>query len=238
VNARIFAVELADELRGIVREPTALFFSIIMPVGFFTLFASIFGGGNPGMLATFGTFGVLGVALMNPGVRIAQDRELGWLRAKRVSAVPIGVTLAAKVAAVLPYAIGVLLAMTAAAGLTGSLTASPVQVARLIAVLLLGALPFALLGLAVGFQAGSNAAVAILNAILMPMSVLSGLWMPLAILPAFFGTVAPFLPTYHLAAIATAQLAGGPVVGHALVLLGMTVVTGALAAVSYRHARP
>jgi ABC-2 type transport system permease protein len=238
VNGRIFAVELADELRGIVREPTALFFSIIMPVAFFTLFASIFGGGNPGMLATFGTFGVLGVALMNPGVRIAQDRELGWLRAKRVSAVPIGVTLAAKVAAVLPYAIGVLLAMTLAAGLTGSLTASPIQVVRLIAVQLLGALPFALLGLAVGFRAGSNAAVAILNAILMPMSVLSGLWMPLAILPAFFGTVAPFLPTYHLAAIATAQLNGGPVLGHVLVLVGVTAVTAALAAVSYRHARP
>lgn len=238
MNGRIFAVELADELRGIVREPTALFFSIIMPVAFFTLFASIFGGGNPGMLATFGTFGVLGVALMNPGVRIAQDRELGWLRAKRVSAVPIGVTLAAKVAAVLPYAIGVLLAMTLAAGLTGSLTASPIQVVRLIAVQLLGALPFALLGLAVGFRAGSNAAVAILNAILMPMSVLSGLWMPLAILPAFFGTVAPFLPTYHLAAIATAQLNGGPVLGHVLVLVGVTAVTAALAAVSYRHARP
>lgn len=238
MNGRIFAVELADELRGILREPTALFFSIVMPVGFFTLFASIFGGRNPGMLATFGTFGVLGVALMTPGVGVAQDRERGWLRAKRVSAVPIGITLAAKVAAALPYAIGVLLAMTVAAAFTGSLTASPTQVVRLIAVLLVGALPFALLGLAIGLQAGSNAAVAILNAILMPMSVLSGLWMPLAVLPAFFGTVAPFLPTYHLAGLALAQLDGGPVLGHVAVLLGMTAVTAALAALSYRHARP
>ena len=32
---RMFGVELADELRGIVREPTALLFSVLMPVGFF-----------------------------------------------------------------------------------------------------------------------------------------------------------------------------------------------------------
>jgi DNA-binding CsgD family transcriptional regulator len=122
VSGRVFAVEITDELRGIVREPTALFFSILMPVAFFALFVSIFGGHSSGgthvgtsMLATFGTYGVLTVTLMNPGITVAQDRERGWLRAKRVSAVPVGVTLAAKVVAALPYAVGVLLAMAATA---------------------------------------------------------------------------------------------------------------------------
>ena len=235
---RVFAVELADDLRGIVREPTALFFSIVMPVGFFVLFVSMFGRQNSGMLATFGTFGVLAVTLMNPGMGVAKDRERGWLRAKQVSAVPLGVTLAAKVVASFPYAIGVLLAMAGAAAATGSLTATPWQLVRLALVLVLGAFPFALLGLAVGFQASTNAAAAILNAILMPSAIFSGLWMPLEFLPAFFGHVAPFLPSYHLARLALAQIGPGEVLSHALVLLGMTAVTGGLAALSYRFARP
>lgn len=239
MNGRVFAVEVTDELRGIFREPTALFFAILMPVAFFALFVSLYGknGAGTAMLATFGTFAVLAVALTSPGISVAADRERGWLRAKRVSAVPIGLTLAAKVVAALPYAAGVLLAMTVTAGLTGSLNLTAAELLRVLAVLLLGTLPFALLGLAVGFQAGSNATAAILNAFLFPSAVLSGLWMPLSILPAVFGHIAQFLPTYHLSQLALAQLDGGAAAGHVLVLLGMTACTAGLAAVSYRHAR-
>jgi ABC-2 type transport system permease protein len=41
---RVLGVELLDELRGIGREPAALFFSVLMPVGFYALFASLFDG--------------------------------------------------------------------------------------------------------------------------------------------------------------------------------------------------
>ncbi|MDA3647519.1 ABC transporter permease [Saccharopolyspora indica] len=244
MNTRTLAVEITDELRGIIREPAALLFSIVMPVAFFALFASLFGGEQGGavptgtiMLATFGTFGVLSVVLTNPGIGVASDRERGWLRAKRVSPVPLGVTLTAKVVAALPYAIGVLIAMTATSALLGTLQASPGALIRLSVVLVLGALPFALFGLAIGFQVGANATTAILNALLFPMAIASGLWMPLSVLPGFFGQIAPFLPTYHLAQLALAQLDGSAALGHALVLLGATAVTGTLAAVSYRHAR-
>jgi ABC-2 type transport system permease protein len=244
VNAKVFGVELTDELRGIVREPAALFFSIVMPVAFFALFVSLFGKFSSGgvsagtsMVATFGAFGVISVVLMNPGIGVAADRERGWLRAKQVSAVPIGVTLAAKVVAALPYAAGVLIAMTATAAITGSLDASVPVLLRILVVLVLGALPFALLSLAIGFQVGSGAAAAVLNAILIPSAVVSGMWMPLAIMPAFFADIARFLPTYHLSELAKAQLTGAPVFTHVLVLVGTTIVTAALAAVSYRHAR-
>ncbi len=244
MNAKVFGVELTDELRGIVREPAALFFSIVMPVAFFALFVSLFGKFSDGgmsagtsMVATFGAFGVISVVLMNPGIGVAADRERGWLRAKQVSAVPIGVTLAAKVVAALPYAAGVLLAMMTTAAITGSLNASVPALSRMLLVLVLGALPFALLSLAIGFQVGSGAAAAVLNAILIPTAVVSGMWMPLSIMPAFFADIARFLPTYHLSELAKAQLTGAPVLTHVLVLLGTTIVTAALAAVSYRHAR-
>ncbi|HEX3591849.1 MAG TPA: ABC transporter permease [Pseudonocardiaceae bacterium] len=244
MNRQVFAVELTDELRKIVREPTALLFSVLMPVAFFALFVSIFGRYHTGgltngtsMLATYGTYGVIVVTLMNPGIGVAQDRERGWLRAKQVSAVPITLTLAAKVAAALVYAITVLVAMTMTAAALGVLQTSPGDLVRLAVVVLVGSFPFALLGLAVGFQAGSSASAAILNAVLMPAAVLSGLWIPLSFLPAFFSDVARFLPTYHLAQLASAQLTGGQVLLHVAVLVGMTLVAARLAAVSYRRAR-
>jgi ABC-2 type transport system permease protein len=241
---QVFAVEVRDDLRGIMREPAAFFFSIVMPVVFFLLFVSIFGHQQSGgmsvgttMLATFGAYGVLAVTLMNPGIGIARDRDVGWLRAKRVSAVPVGVTLAAKVTSALPYALGVLAVMTLTAGLTGTLAAPPMAMVRLFAVLLLGALPSALFGLAVGFRVSGNAAAAILTAVLLPCSVLSGLWLPLSALPAFFGRIAQFLPTYHLGQLALAQLSGGPMLVHLLVLIGWTALAAGLAALSYRYAR-
>ena len=44
MNTRIFRIEVRDELLGIVREPTALLFSVLVPVAFFALFATMFGG--------------------------------------------------------------------------------------------------------------------------------------------------------------------------------------------------
>ncbi|HEV7975067.1 ABC transporter permease [Amycolatopsis sp.] len=244
-TARVLRVEIADDVRAIVREPAALFFSVLMPVGFFALFVSLFGHQTSGsgtsagtlMVATFGTFGVLAVTLLNPAISVAGDRERGWLRAKQVSGVPTLVTLAAKMLAALPYALAVLVAMAVAAALNGSLDAPIGKLLIIAVVLLLGSLPFTLLGLAVGFVASPNATSAILNAFMFPAAVLSGLWMPLEIMPAFVQHLAPFLPTYHLAQLAVAQLNGGPVLVHILVLLGMTVVTAALASVAYRRGR-
>lgn len=244
---QVLKAEVADELRGIVREPTALFFSVVMPVAFFALFVSMYGDYASGdvssatlMVANFGTFGVLAVTLVTPGVGVARDREIGWLRAKRVSAVPISVTLAAKVAAALPYALTVLVAMTVTAAFTGSLDASPARLLAVAGILLVGCLPFALLSVAIGMRAGTNTTVAVLQAILMPSAVLSGLWMPLAVLPEFIGDLARYLPTYHLAQLAVGQVdpgRGSSTILHVLVLVAASGVCAVLATMSYRRGK-
>ena len=242
----VLAVELRDELLAIVREPTALFFSVAMPVGFFALFAAMYGGEDAGgttvgttMLATFGTFAVVGVTLLNPGIGVADERERGWLRAKGVSATPLPVTLLAKVLATVPYALAVLVAITAVAAALGTLAIDPWVWARTVVVLTAAALPFALLALAVGFRASPNAATAILNALFIPASVASGLWFPFEQLPALIGErIAPLLPTYHLARLGLAQIGVGSAAGHVLPLLVFGVLSAVLASLAYRSARP
>lgn len=242
---RVLLSELREELLGVLREPTTLFFTVAMPVGFFALFMGVWGTETDGttsvatvMLATFGAFGVVGVTLMTPGVGVAEDRERGWLRVKRVSATPLPVTIAAKVLACLPHALGVLGAMSLLAVTIGQVEVDAASWLRVATVLVLGSLPFALVGLAVGFLASPNAATAILMAIYIPSAVASGLWMPLEMLPDVVSRIAPALPTYHLGQLALAQLDGGLGLAHVGALLGFAIVAAAAATLAYRHARP
>ncbi|MFD9686042.1 ABC transporter permease [Kitasatospora sp. NPDC059088] len=244
VLGRVFRSELRDELRSIVREPTSLFFGILMPVGFFVLFNLLYGQGavqglsaGTAMVATFGTYGVITVASLQPGVGVAQDRDLGWLRMKRVSAVPVWISLAAKATAALLYGVGVLALMGVAAAAFGTLHASPWALLRVAVVLLLGTVPFTLFSVAVGFRFRPGAAVALLNAVLFPLAVLSGLWIPIRLLPSVVRQTAEFLPTYHLAQLGLAQLGDGTALIHVLALLVTTAVAAGAAALSYRHAR-
>lgn len=241
-------IEVRDEMRLIRREPAALFFSIVMPVMFYALFVALFGGeAAPGaaglpagtlMLATFGTYGAIMAAMATPGIGLAAARESGWFEVAKVSPVPVPVILAAKVAATVPYIFGILTAMTAASAALGVLEVTPGQWLAVMAALVVGSQSFALVGLAVGSLVSANATTAILNAIIMPTAIASGLWFPLEIMPDGVSTLAQWLPTYHLAQLAAAPLEGGPWLTHLVVLGGFTIVTGGLATMSWRRARP
>ena len=87
------------------------------------------------------------------------------------------------------------------------------SVLKLLAVLIIGAIPFCAMGLAIGYFAGPNSAPALVNIIYLPISFASGLWVPLAFLPKFLQQFAPVLPPYHLAQLAL-QTVGGS--GHGL----------------------
>ncbi len=246
---RVLLAEAADELRSVVREPVTLFFSVALPVGFFTFFALAFGGQQAGgttvavlMLATYGTFGVMGTAMITPGLSLAEDRERGWLRTRMVSATPLPVVVAAKVAATIPHAIAVMALMTLVAVTVGGASLEPLAWVRLVAVLVVGSLPFALLGVGVGALASFGGAMALLQAVYFATSIGSGLLFPLAMLPGWFQEIAPFLLPYHLSRLGIAQIAPGTLTAgdvgtSVLVLLVATAVLGAFAVWALRRAR-
>ena len=67
---------------------------------------------------------------------------------------------------------------------------------------MLSALPFCALGLVIGILVNGQAAPAIVNFIYLPMAFLSGLWLPINLLPKFLGALAPIWPSYHASQIA------------------------------------
>ena len=65
--------------------------------------------------------------------------------------------------------------------------------------LLLGSLPFCAIGMTLGLFLKASSAPATVNLIYLPMGFLSGLWLPITMLPEFMQQFANLLPPYHLA---------------------------------------
>ncbi|MFR0656683.1 hypothetical protein SB719_19185, partial [Pantoea sp. SIMBA_079] len=88
------------------------------------------------------------------------------------------------------------------------------------------------IGLYLGSIASANAAPALVNLLFLPMAFLSGLWLPLSMLPDVFARLAPLWPAWHLAQIAlgvAGQTGPQPLWLHLLVLTVVTLACGVLA---------
>lgn len=211
------------------RTPAFSLPALLFPAMFYLLFGVLMGRGNihaaTFLLANYGVFGVMGVALFGFGVVLAEDREHGLLTLKRALPMPRGAYLVAKMAMALLFAAIVsLLLMLLAAGMAG-VALAPTQWLMLFVINALGVLPFAALGMWLGTHFSGSSAVGVINMVYLPMSFLSGLWMPLSMFPGVFTTLAPLWPAWHLSQIALKVIdadAGRPWVLHVAVLAAVT----------------
>jgi ABC-2 type transport system permease protein len=242
---RIQALESWYELLRVLRTPAFAIPSLAFPVVFYVLFALVLPGQWANfqkaayLFATYGVFGVIGPALFGFSVGLAIEREKGWLELKRVSPMPTFVYFIAKISMSLVFAFAVLCLLTVAAVGFGGVRIAPLVWLQLVATLMLGTLPFCAMGLWIGTLVKGQAAVALVNLVYLPMSVLSGLWIPLFAFPQVLQKLAVAWPSWHLAQMAlgvVGQVQGVPYARHALVLLATTVVFLALAALRLRKA--
>ena len=241
---RIQVLEAWFEFLRVLRTPAFAIPSLAFPVVFYVLFAILLPGQwgdyqkSAYLLATYGAFGVIGPALFGFGVGLAIERENGWLELKRVSPMPTFAYFLAKIFMSLVFGLAVLCLLSIAAIGFGGVRVDPLVWLKLVAVLLLGTAPFCALGLLIGNLVQGQAAVAIVNLVYLPMSVLSGLWMPLFAFPVLIQKLAVVWPAWHLAQMALGvigQIQGVNYGLHALVLAGMTAALLALAAFRMRR---
>ncbi|MBP6750260.1 MAG: ABC transporter permease [Xanthomonadaceae bacterium] len=233
---RSYLLEARYEFLRLLRTPSFAIPSLLFPALFYLLFGVLLNKSNGDaaryLLATYGVFGVMGAGMFAFGVTVALERDQGFLIYKRALPMPPGAYLLAKMAMALLFAgmISILL-MTIAATL-GGVSLRPTQWALLFVVNLAGVMPFAALGLFIGSSIGGQGAPAVVNILYLPMAFLSGLWLPLKMLPDWIGAMAPVWPSYHHSQIALKVIgmdAGGNLFVHLGVLLGATVLFFALA---------
>jgi len=232
------------ELVKLVRVPIFVISTLVFPLMFFAFFGlpninEEISGVKLGayILASYGAYSVISVALFSFGASIAAERGLGWNKLLRVTPLQPRALFAAKVIMAMIFGLAVLSCLFTFGALVG-VRMSPQHWFGLIGLLLVGMIPFVALGLWIGYIAGPNSAAAVANVIFLPLSFASGLFLPLDFLPGIIQKIAPYLPAYHVGQLGWGLLGAGDgkQLGiHLLWLAGYTAVFLALALVAYRR---
>ena len=243
VTLRIFLLEARSEFLRLLRAPAFCVPTIAFPLMFYLLFGVLLAGGEAQSarraLAAFLVIGTMAPGLFALGIALAVDRERGLLELKRALPMPAGTYLAAKMAMSMVFAgiVATLIMLTGA--IAGGVVLSFAQYSLLLGLAVVAVLPFCAIGLLVGAWVKAAAAPAVLNLIYLPMSFLSGLWVPLAYLPHGIGRTAPLWPAWHLAQLAAAVVGVTAPAGLGIHLLALAAVTAVCFTIARRRlARP
>ncbi|MDP6403770.1 MAG: ABC transporter permease [Alphaproteobacteria bacterium] len=221
-------------LLGLFRSPGYWVPTVIFPAMLFSFFgASIAGAGDQAAtLATtsFAVYAVVGVAFYQFGVGVAQDRESPWEDYVRTLPAPALPRIAARVVAAMIFSAAAALTVIVVAFVIAAPSFDLGSGFALAVVLAMGLVPFALLGIALGYLASAKTAVALANMIYLPLAFAGGLWMPPGRLPEAVAVLSPLTPTRQFADLAWAAALDGPMPASSMVGLGTyTLVFGGLA---------
>ncbi len=234
-----------SEVQQRLRVPGFVIPTIVFPMMFFAFFGlpnigQKAGGVDIGayLMASYGAFAVMSVALISFGVSISAERGLGWNKLLRSTPMDPLAYFTAKVFMALVVGFIALTLLFSFAVFYGGVKEPLTFWIELMGLLLIGMVPFVALGLAIGYFASPSAAAPIANLISLPLSFASGLFMPLNFLPVPVQHAAPYLPSYHVAQLGWTLLGAGDHKGYGTHLLwigGYTAVFLGLAIIAYRR---
>lgn len=231
------------ELQRLRRDRAYLIGSVIMPLVMYLLFTNLgaLTGQAKGVAATYAmismaAFGAIG-AVLNNGGQIVEERATGWLRQLRTTPMPPLRVVIVRAATAMLVALPAIVAVCAAGVLVNGVQLDAGQWVRILVLLWLGVIPFALLGLAIGHAATARTLPVMNMLAYLGMAVLGGLWMPLSVFPAPLRAIGGLLPTHAYGDLSWRIAFGSAMsVGDVVVLGAWLVIFAGLAAYAYRRA--
>lgn len=214
---RLFLHELKYELLLYVRSRELAFFTFMFPIILFLLLGSVYGEnddingyrGADYLLTGVIGYGVAATAFAGLAIVLVIRREAGVLKRLRATPLPAPAYIAAVLATTLIFFLVESIALVAL-GMTLFDAAFPKNVLSLIIALLLGGGAFAALGVGLsGVIRRAEGASAVINAIYLPVSFLSGAFFSKQAFPEFLQRVAEVLPlTYFIDLVGAVMLQG------------------------------
>ncbi|MBQ0968320.1 ABC transporter permease [Streptomyces sp. RK23] len=199
------------EITRALRNRKFLFFSVIYPSALFLLIAGSADAtsevdGTGLTLPTFfmvsmASFGALTAVLMGNSERIAKERENGWVRQLRLTALPGRGYVLAKTASAAVVSLPCVVVVFVVAAAVKDVRLHAWQWLALTGAIWAGSLVFAALGVAIGYLATGDAVRPITMIVYFGLSMLGGLWMPTTTFPPWLRDIAEWLPTHAYAAL-------------------------------------
>jgi ABC-2 type transport system permease protein len=200
------------DLLSFARNRQARFSTVILPVLFLIIFIALFGNGHvrlasgymvnlstyyiPGLTA----FGIMSAAYSSLVVSVVTQRENGILKRRRATPIPALVPIAGRalVAVVAAFFMGAVLL-----GIGALFYASPLPshtIPGVAAAIALGAVSFGCVAFAVAsFVRNADAAQPFVQLTLLPLSFISGIFVPLNNVPSWLANIASVFPARPLA---------------------------------------
>ncbi|MBO9554572.1 ABC transporter permease [Cellulomonas sp.] len=187
-------------------------------------------------VAQLGTFAVMSTCLFSFGVGVSEDRALPFDPFLRTLPAGAGPRLAGRVINGVVWSFFALVPLVLIGWL---LTAATITVPRALAAVVMVpvvAVPFLLLGLAIGYRLTSKAAIAVVQATLFPLAFAGGLFLPPEMFPGWLDAISKLLPSRAARDLAVQAVTGDPAYAGALVvILAWTALFAALAVLAYRR---
>ncbi len=229
------------------RNPASVFFTVMFPVILLLIFATIFGsqtvevrGGHIDTDAYYVpaiiSLSIISATMQSLAMSLVIAREDGRLKRSRGTPMPPWVFIAGRIGNSIVTAILMMVLLAAIGGLLYGVSFPWDRIPALLIVLVIGAASFCCLGIALTAAIPSqDAAAPIVNALLLPLYFLSGVFIPDDQLPSGVIGFADFFPIRHFfEAFFDAYVPGGATIawGH-LAIVALWGVGGLLLAVRF-----
>jgi len=186
------------------------------------------------LMVSMCSFGALVAALNAGGSRLSAERASGWSRQLRVTPIPawsyVGTKLASSMLVVLPV-----VALVELVGMAfGGVRLGFGTWIELTALLWVAAVPFAGLGIFVGFMVNAETAYPVVTALMFLLGYFGGLFNPVSHMPHTLQTTARILPSFHQTSLGLALLDGRSFgISDTFVLAAYAVAFGL--AIAWKH---
>ena len=230
------------------RNPANAFFTFAFPLMFLVIFTGLFGNdtitvaGREISVSTFyvsaiAAFSIITATYTNLAINVSFTRDAGVLKRIRGSPLPAWTFMAGRIG----HAILVTILLVAIVVTFGALFYDAEVPSRTLPAFLttvaIGAATFSALGLALtSVIPNADASPAIVNASILPLLFLSGIFIPIQDPNAWYVTVAKVFPVYHFAeAMNSAYFSpvGSGFEGWHLLVMGLWGITGVILAVLF-----
>jgi ABC-2 type transport system permease protein len=196
-------------MRGFLRNRQARFFTLILPLLFLVIFVGVFGNHRIGPLnvkaSTYyvpglSALGVIAASFVNLVISITAQREGGILKRRRATPVPAGVLVGGRALTAVAVSLVVVTVLLAFGRIVYGVRLRPAALPGVALTVVVGSLTFCVLGYALSTVIeNEDAAQPMVQAIMLPLYFISGVFVPNLQLPAWLRHVASVFPVQHLA---------------------------------------
>jgi ABC-2 type transport system permease protein len=226
---------LVHDARRALRNRRIVIFSVLMPTVMFLVISGTSQGSIDGadvtayIMVSMGVYGAMSAAIGTGGL-IAVERGLGWNRTLRLTPMNPWSYVTAKVLLSMLLAVPPLLAVYTLGATVGHVHLSARAWALVGLASWVGALPFAALGLVIGYLAKPDSVQQVSGVLYLGLSLFGGLWVPVEAMPTVMRTISDWTPAYWVAQLARSPIFPGQTVDWrvAVVVAGWTLGLGVI----------